>query len=129
MAATAPAASVPSAIGAGPPICQLPILTSSSQLPMPAAATSIRTSSAAGGASQFFANPRGLFPYPLTDAVSKLALVLGLVVVALRLGDEAIVADRPLLVAADANSFARTSRPRIRADERPVILDRLVSKV
>src|ERR671922_2397903 len=47
-AATVPAASVPSAIGAGPPICQLPILTSSSQLPMPAATTSIRTSPAAG---------------------------------------------------------------------------------
>src|SRR5215218_6674899 len=47
-AATVPAASVPSAIGAGPPICQLPILTSSSQLPMPAATTSMRTSSAAG---------------------------------------------------------------------------------
>src|SRR6058998_1517526 len=37
-AATVPAASVPSAIGAGPPTRQLPILTSSSQLPMPAAA-------------------------------------------------------------------------------------------
>src|SRR5436190_5734216 len=47
-ATTVPAASVPSAIGAGPPICQLPILTSSSQLPIPAARTSIRTSSAAG---------------------------------------------------------------------------------
>src|SRR5437763_1080201 len=47
-AATVPAASVPSAIGAGPPICQLPILTSSSQLPMPAATTSMSTSSAAG---------------------------------------------------------------------------------
>src|SRR5436189_358049 len=50
-AATVPAASVPSAIGAGPPICQLPILTSSSQLATPAATTSIRTSPAAGGAS------------------------------------------------------------------------------
>src|SRR4029453_1248921 len=50
-AATVPAASVPSAIGAGPPTRQLPILTSSSQLPMPAAATSIRTSPAAGGAT------------------------------------------------------------------------------
>jgi hypothetical protein len=39
------------ALGAGPPTRQLPILTSSSQLPTPAAATSIRTSSAAGGAS------------------------------------------------------------------------------
>ena len=50
-AATVPAALVPSAIGAGPPTCQLPILTRSSQLPMPAATTSIRTSPAAGGAS------------------------------------------------------------------------------
>src|SRR5213075_2444659 len=49
-AATVPDASVPSAIGAGPPICQLPILTSSSQLPMPAATTSMRTSPAAGAA-------------------------------------------------------------------------------
>ena len=49
MATTVPAASVPSAIGAGPPTRQLPILTSSSQLPTPAAATSIKTSSAAGG--------------------------------------------------------------------------------
>src|SRR5918994_3807498 len=49
--ATAPAASFPGAIGAGPPICQLPILTSSSQLPMPAATTSMRTSPAAGVAS------------------------------------------------------------------------------
>src|SRR5689334_8345711 len=39
------------AIGAGPPICQLPTLTSSSQLPMPAATTSIRTSPTAGVAS------------------------------------------------------------------------------
>src|SRR6476620_5728812 len=49
-AATVPAADVPSAIGGGPPICQLPILTRSSQLPMPAATTSMRTSPAAGGA-------------------------------------------------------------------------------
>ena len=47
-AATVPAASVPSAIGAGPPTSQSPTLTRSSQLPIPAAATSMRTSPAAG---------------------------------------------------------------------------------
>src|SRR5689334_22081975 len=48
VAATVPAASVPSAIGAGPPTCQSPTLTRSSQLPIPAAVTSMRTSPAAG---------------------------------------------------------------------------------
>src|SRR4051794_8046346 len=73
VAATVPAASVPSAIGAGPPICQLPILTSSSQLPMPAATTSMRTSSAAGVAgsstSKIWTGP----PSALTPAARWLA--------------------------------------------------------
>src|SRR6266496_3397280 len=43
IAVTMPEATTPSAMGGGPPICQVPIRASSSQFPTPAARTSIKT--------------------------------------------------------------------------------------
>ena len=78
---------------------------------------------------------RELLPRPLrarraalagrADAVAELAVVLGLVVVTPRLGDEPVGADRPLLEAGDAHPLARLGA---RAGERPVVLDESSSK-
>src|SRR5437868_1492281 len=56
-------------------------------------------------------------------SLAELAVVLGLVVVAERRGDEAVRADRPLLEAGDAHRLAGLGA---RAGERPVILDAVV---
>src|SRR5207244_2796141 len=59
-----------------------------------------------------------------SDALAKLSVVLGLVIVAPRLGDETVGADRPLLEAGDAHGLAGLGA---RAGERPVVFDDVVS--
>ena len=55
-------------------------------------------------------------------SVLDLAGVLRLVVMALRLGEEPVGADRPLLVAADPDAITRAAGTRVGADEGSVVL-------
>src|SRR5439155_1165 len=61
-------------------------------------------------------------------AVLDLTVVFHLVVVALRLGDQPVVADRPHFEPADPNPVAGAAGSAVRADEGPVVLDGVVAE-
>ena len=70
-------------------------------------------------------SPRGEGCY-VSGAMLELPVVLVLVVGASRLDDEAVVSEGPLLEAGDSHGLSGTAGSRVRARERPVVLDRLV---
>src|SRR5262249_25979840 len=62
----------------------------------------------------------------LLGSVGQLPVVLGLVIGAVRLGDEAVATERPLLEAGAPHRLSGPARPRVGSGEGPVVLDALV---
>ncbi len=73
--------------------------------------------------SRHAANAGAALLLGLCYAVLELTVVLGLVEMTQRLGNETVVAERPLLEAGDPNPFSGPARSGVRADEGPVELD------